>query len=327
MLLLAAVLLAACAGAAHPHVAAARGPRGRRYFFAGGGFVAFVPGALGRGGRPAITVPAIPPARSPLVISMPLESYEETASAQQDVLAAASSALLQRCMAQRGFLYRAAASSENGLASLQALEQAPIGLTSLSQAQSFGFVRPKGQAGGAGFAPFATIYGTAFFKMINSEGRAWTAAMFGFVPGSPSSAGQLGCMEATQRELFGNGGPGIDPMIQLAALAENWARSDPRVLAVDRAWSACMRRHGFGYGSPTAAEQRRWPNPPDKAEIAVAVADVNCKIATNLVNTWLAVEAGYQQAIIAQNATTLADLQARFARELRNVEALLSNGG
>ena len=44
-----------------------------------------------------------------------------------------------------------------------------------------------------------------------------------------------------------------------------------------------------------------------------AVADVTCKAKTNLRNTWLAVEAAYQQALIGQNLATLSQLQANFA--------------
>jgi hypothetical protein len=62
------------------------------------------------------------------------------------------------------------------------------------------------------------------------------------------------------------------------------------------------------------------PPAQDKAEIVAAVADVSCKIRTDLPNTWLAVEAAYQQAAIGQNMTTLAALQTRFQRQLQHLE-------
>ena len=50
---------------------------------------------------------------------------------------------------------------------------------------------------------------------------------------------------------------------------------------------------------------------------------VRCKTQTNLVNTWLTVEAAYQAALISQNLTALARLQASFGRLLSRAETLL----
>jgi hypothetical protein len=320
-------VLAACSGTGHPTHPAGPGALRRGFAFAGGGpgigFIAIG----GAGGRPQISVPPIPPANSALVVQMPLDSYEVEVSVQQNILAAAANLLLQRCMAGRGFDYPLPAQPSNGLAALQTSEQAPVGLTSLAQAQSLGFLAPKTGQGPGGIAPFGLIYGPAFFQLITSEGKAWVVAMFGFGPGGPVRVTRPGCLQLTQSELFGATGPLIDPAILLAAQAMNWTRTDPRILAVDRAWSACMARHGYQYGTPTAAERRRWPNPPDKAEIAAAVADVSCKTRTNLPNTWLAVEAAYQQAAIGQNMTTLVALQTRFQRQLQRLESLLASAG
>jgi hypothetical protein len=326
----AVAVLAACSGSGHPARPGGPAALRRGFAFAGGGpgigFIAIG----GAAGRPQISVAAIPPANSALVVQMPLDSYEEEASIQQNVLAAAANLLLQRCMAGRGFEYPLPAQPSNGLAALQTSEQAPVGLTSLAQAQSLGFLAPKTGTGPGGIAPFGVIYGPAFFQLITSEGKAWVVAMFGFGPagpGGPVRVTHVGCLQLTQSELFGATGPLIDPAILLAAQAMNWTRTDPRILAVDRAWSACMARHGYQYGTPARAEQRRWANPPDKAEIAAAVADVSCKTRTDLPNTWLAVEAAYQQAAIGQNMTTLAALQTRFQRQLQHLETLLASAG
>ena len=73
--------------------------------------------------------------------------------------------------------------------------------------------------------------------------------------------------------------------------AAQWTQSDPRILIAARAWSACMVRSGFDQ--------------------------------TNLVNTWLTVEAAYQQTLVGQNATSLSRLQANFGALLRRAEDLL----
>ncbi|MGN6175974.1 MAG: hypothetical protein ACTHPS_23950 [Streptosporangiaceae bacterium] len=68
-----------------------------------------------------------------------------------------------------------------------------------------------------------------------------------------------------------------------------------------------------GWRTCSWIESRHWRTPPNKAEIATAVADVTCKTQTDLLNTWLAVEAAYQQALIGRNLATLSRLQANFA--------------
>ena len=112
-------------------------------------------------------------------------------------------------------------------------------------------------------------------------------------------------------------------MPQIAIESAQWTQSDPRVLAVQRLWSACMARRGFSYKSPAQAAEHNWPAAPTAAEIVTAVTDVRCKTQTNLMNTWLTVEAAYQQALISQNATSLSGLQANFGALLRRAENLL----
>ena len=88
-----------------------------------------------------------------------------------------------------------------------------------------------------------------------------------------------------------------------------------------------MAHSGLTYKSPAQAADHNWPSTPTPAEIAAAVADVRCKTATNFVNTWLTVEAAYQQALISLNLTSLSRLQANFDALLRRAEVLLQLPG
>ena len=115
---------------------------------------------------------------------------------------------------------------------------------------------------------------------------------------------------------------GLECLIQ----ALQWTQDDPAVLAVDRVWSSCMARAGYGYASPQLAAQKNWPSAPSPVEIATAVADVTCKAQANLTNTWLTVEAAYQLALISQNLTALSQLQASFKSLLQRSEALVGAG-
>ena len=253
---------------------------------------------------------------------LPLDSYEQVSVQQQQALSAAGDLLTQRCMAARGFSYPVAAQPGGGAATVQAVEDSGYGVASLSQAQSYGYK----QAGpGSSGTPLGIVI-PAFVAEQGKHGPAWTSALLGIVPGArPKAHAPPGCLQQADLELYGSltGDPDPDPVPGIAVQAAQWTQSDPRVQFAEQAWSACMARAGYHYKTPAQAQQGSWPAQPSAAEIATALADVRCKAQTNFVNTWLAVEAAYQRALISQNLTELARLQAAFARLLQRAEAAL----
>ncbi len=291
-----------------------------------GSFIALPPGGPAGGtGRPHILMTPIPPANSAVTVALPLDSYEEVAVQEQDALAAAGDLLTQRCMTAAGFSYPAAASPGRGAANVQFIEDANYGVASLSQAETYGY----GQAG-QNLPPGVLGALPGFVSQLSKHGSAWTSALLGFVPGARVGGPQhTGCLQAADTELYGKlgGNPDPDPVPGIAGEAAQWTQSDPHVLAVDRAWSACMARSGFNYKSPMQAAFGNWPSTPTPAEIATATADVRCKTQTNLVNTWLTVEAAYQAALIGQNLTSLSQLQTTFGALERRAELLLQLPG
>jgi len=344
--LAAACLLAACTGSppgstgggAGRHALPPHGPFGRPRFAprifvisgAGGGGapVIFIGGAGGGGSRPKITVPPIPPVGSSLTIPMPLDAYQAISTQQQEALADDSALLIQRCMAARGFEDTSSANPPfSSVITLEQVETAGAGLTSITQARVFGFVRPKNPGSQPSGPQIIGIVSAVGFGQSLKAGRAYAEALFGFGPGiGTGPGGHLGCLQQASKEVYGPiiGEPAPDPVGQIAAQAVTFTQSDPRIHAVDRAWSRCMARHFYHYSTPQQVEGRQWRSPPNKAEIAAAVADVTCKTQTNLLNTWLAVEAGYQQALIGRNLAALSQLQASFAPMLRRANAALT---
>ena len=342
--LAAACLLAACTGsspgakaggAGHP--APSRGHRfigpGRPLIIvsgAGGGVAStiFIGGTGGGGSRPKITMPPIPPVGSSLTVPMPLEAYQAISTQQQEALADASALLIQRCMAARGFEDTSSANPPfSSVATLEQVETSGAGLTSITQARTFGFVRPKNTGSSPSGPQIIGFVGAVGFGQSLKAGRGYAEALFGFGPGfGTGPGGHLGCWQQASKEVYGPivGEPVPDPVPQIAAQAVGFTQSDPRIHAVDRAWSRCMARRFYHYSTPQQAEHRQWRTPPNKAEIATAIADVTCKTQTNLLNTWLAVQAAYQQALIGQNLATLAQLQANFAPLLRRANANLA---
>lgn len=103
---------------------------------------------------------------------------------------------------------------------------------------------------------------------------------------------------------------GKSPMLGLynefGRQSHDLSRADRRVQAAMAEWSACMKRKGYDYADVFEPNDREWPDPPGEAERATAVADVECKIETNLVGIWAAVESAYQTVLIEENAEAFA---------------------
>ena len=115
----------------------------------------------------------------------------------------------------------------------------------------------------------------------------------------------------------------------------------------DRNWSACMAKNGFSSpdaetfwsqalvphraragpgqnpsgppGAPTAAQ--------NKAQIAMAVADANCTLSSDLAGIYFAVQANYEQQFVSANQQALnagvREYKAAFAKALKTMPGLL----
>jgi hypothetical protein len=101
---------------------------------------------------------------------------------------------------------------------------------------------------------------------------------------------------------------------------------DSRVRAAVGEWSRCMATRGYRYAEVMDPNNQAWPEPPGDTEIATATADVGCKIETNLVGVWSAVEAAYQRRIIEQNPEHFAGTQRFLETVDRNAARVLAEG-
>ncbi|MDR2620457.1 MAG: hypothetical protein LBC29_05020 [Propionibacteriaceae bacterium] len=113
--------------------------------------------------------------------------------------------------------------------------------------------------------------------------------------------------------------------------------SDSRYKVVAEKWSACMKNYGFDYETPLyASRDHEWveaamaavqetaggvPLTPTSGvsayQTAVAAADVQCKLDTNLVGIAVAVQSAYDQIYIDAHREQLADLQREIAEFLK----------
>src|SRR6516162_3118525 len=114
-----------------------------------------------------------------------------------------------------------------------------------------------------------------------------------------------------------------------------------------RAWSACMAKEGFSSPDPSSFWQQALtalgqlpppgqntsspPGPPteaqNKQQIAMAVADANCTLSSDLAGVYFAVQANYEQQFVSANKQALdagvREYKAAFAKELKALPTLL----
>ncbi len=114
-----------------------------------------------------------------------------------------------------------------------------------------------------------------------------------------------------------------------------------------RAWSACMTRHGFsspdadtlalqelvvlGQRATPGQNPSGPPGPPtaaqNKTQIAMAVADADCTLSSDLSGIYFAVQTSYEQQFVSANQQALSagvrECKAAFGKALRTLPALL----
>jgi hypothetical protein len=122
---------------------------------------------------------------------------------------------------------------------------------------------------------------------------------------------------------------------------------DNEIKRAARAWSACMAKNGYHAGDPNALAQQEQitlgqdgppgggpigpPPPPtaaqNRAQIAMAVADANCTLTSDLAGIFFAVQASYEQQFVSANQQALTagirEYKAAFAKALKTMPALL----
>jgi hypothetical protein len=139
-----------------------------------------------------------------------------------------------------------------------------------------------------------------------------------------------GCQGETRARLTTGGDPSD---VKLVDELEHWAwdrsQQDSRVVAVFRAWSACMAGAGFRYRSPRDANNDPAFGTPvaTAPEIRTAVADVTCKKAVDLAGVWAAVEAAYQRQAVAAHRERLDRIAGDVRRQTAVAAALVPQAG
>ncbi|MEV4297773.1 hypothetical protein [Microbispora rosea] len=134
-----------------------------------------------------------------------------------------------------------------------------------------------------------------------------------------------GCIGAANRRVMEGVPPDVEFLVvRLGMQAYDKALGDPRVKAVNAAWSACMRRAGYTYPTPVKAwEDPRWRKQGDTREEATAVADMRCKLQVNYLTVRLTTEIEAQQTMIKAHGPELRAFRRHLRTRLANAAAML----
>ncbi len=116
-------------------------------------------------------------------------------------------------------------------------------------------------------------------------------------------------------------------------------QQDPQVIAATAAWSQCMAADGYQLADPDAAIHgglrpvqgpagTGTPAPPDPAAVALAQADARCTDRSDLDGIYFAVQAEYEQQVVAANRQQLVSAAQRYRvayqQELAQMPQLLT---
>ncbi|WP_424861519.1 hypothetical protein [Streptomyces sp. MMS24-I29] len=104
---------------------------------------------------------------------------------------------------------------------------------------------------------------------------------------------------------------------------------DPRLVKINKKWARCMAREGYEYETPMQAvsDSKFQKGDPGEEERRVAMADVNCKDATSLIEIWSEIESERQVGMIQENVDLLNRLKAFQNLQKRNALKVITTPG
>jgi hypothetical protein len=301
-----------------------------------------------KGPAATVTTPAVgrPPAPASVAAAMSSEvftPYAALGASNNDGLAPGDTydALHTACMNDAGYGQYAADAlyptrTNRGLGFPQAY--GPWGYVGTALAAQEGFLAPEGGPGGSGPGPGGGGPGPG------------GGGPFGNLPtGAQAAAGKCFNIMAN----FNNAQ--LAHSMSIIETLNNYISTDVvqdgEFKQADRNWSACMAKNGFSFPDAEAfwsqaldsigqgpvpapapgQNPTELPSAPtaaqNKAQIAMAVADANCTLSSDLAGIYFAVQANYEQQFVSANQQALnagvREYKAAFAKALKTMPTLL----
>ncbi|MGW3038542.1 hypothetical protein ACWC9T_00520 [Kitasatospora sp. NPDC001159] len=284
------------------------------------GLVTGCGGSGGGGGHDAaLAEPALPAVLAEptdgAAVPLPLDGYA-VSSADSALIFQAREAATRACMKSKGFDYTPAVLPDAPPPS--PLDPDFLGILSATAARQTGYHRPPPPPG------------QSAVQQQRNDGPEYRKALEGAggTPGPGDPTADRGCMAAFDQQLGGAlAAPAKDDVVGgLRSKAYDHATADSRVKAAIAKWAGCMTGQGYHYSTPTQASSAAWSDPASQQEKDTAAADMTCKTQAQLLGTWYAVEAGYQNELIQQNEPALQAVKDRVTQRVAAAKKALGAG-
>lgn len=278
-------------------------------------------GAADGKGEPKLGPVVAGPATS--AISLPMDAYTDT-DAEAGRMAQVQGTLVSQCMARYGFTYEGPKPRQGAAgAAPEDRHRHLFGLADPAYAAAHGYDQTAG--GGSPVKPPAPEVSDSAYVVLNGEQRGTRSSRPPADARTEEEAAQLdsgltaggqkvpsgGCGREGYRKLYAPTKDSVDLLFPfgLASEAHDRSKRDSRVVEVQKNWSACMAKSGYGeVKSPYDVTEKLGldGDPGGPKAIAAAKVDVACKREVNLVGIWAAVEEAYQKRLVEEHAQTLA---------------------
>lgn len=256
----------------------------------------------------------------------------------QSMMARAQTMMISACMAEYGFDYDTGQESTDP-APLHGLK---YGVESVDVVSEFGYVSPS-LIEDAKVTDGTNLTEDEELLLYGSETPNMDDLELGGGQFDPVTLGGMkipagGCITWASLQLEdGNTPPGIgartgevDLPNRLIWEADDMFKADERIDDINAEWSVCMAENGYDYNSweePREGFERDINSSPSELEVKTAIADVNCKQDINMVGRLFAIEAGYQQYLLDENAAELDEYRTWMSDAIRRYEQIISTGG
>jgi hypothetical protein len=273
--------------------------------------------------KPSIGRPPAPASEAAALDSEALTPYFDLGAAANDGLAPGDTyaALETACMDDAGYSQYASSApfsvrENRGMGFPQAF--GPWGYIGVALAEQYGFNSP-GTGGGPGNAGGPSFPQASLPKAVQAaEGKCFNI------------------VQAFNNAQFNTSTSGIETMNNVVS---NDVVQDSDLIKAQQAWTACMTKNGYDSQTPNTVWRQYGPAPltpgstpspsatSSQAQIAAAVTDANCTLATDLGGIYFAIQASYERQFATANQQALnaavREFKANFAKELSKLPALL----
>jgi hypothetical protein len=245
-------------------------------------------------------------------MALPLEAYMLDYS-DSLLIERAQQQLTVSCMARLGFTYRP---PQLGMRPPTSANDSNMprryGITDRAEAQVWGYHVPV--RGGGSLPPSEPISPAEHEALMGTSGVPGPGATAG---GGKNGIPRGGCIEESRHKLHADYDDSL--VAELNRESMDKTLQDPAVKAVEQQWSSCMKGRGYRAVTPFDADDIAYADgdKPSKAEIAVALADLDCKASTHLVDRMFAVESRIQQGLIEDHQLALNEERQKIADALR----------